>query len=126
MVCWLRWFINRFLAGKYFLDCEAKKLAVGYVTSNEFVHATPNALGKNSVVILASQQGNTAETVEAARIARQKGAATIGLVYTPARRCANTAITLLNTAGRAIPKPSIRRSKSGIQPVAGAGSACAN
>ncbi|ENR5459291.1 TPA: SIS domain-containing protein, partial [Klebsiella pneumoniae] len=38
---------------------------------------------KNSVVILASQQGNTAETVEAARIARQKGAATIGLVYTP-------------------------------------------
>ncbi len=101
------------------------KLAVGYVTSNEFVHATPNALGKNSV-ILASQQGNTAETVEAARIARQKGAATIGLVYTPARRCANTAITLLNTAGRAIPKPSIRRSKSGIQPVAGAGSACAN
>ncbi|STV57942.1 phosphosugar isomerase [Klebsiella pneumoniae subsp. pneumoniae] len=48
-----------------------------------FVHATPNALGKNSVVILASQQGNTAETVEAARIARQKGAATIGLVYTP-------------------------------------------
>ncbi|WP_289489635.1 SIS domain-containing protein, partial [Klebsiella pneumoniae] len=41
------------------------------------------SLGKNSVVILASQQGNTAETVEAARIARQKGAATIGLVYTP-------------------------------------------
>lgn len=103
--------LTGFWPGKYFLDCEAKKLAVGYVTSNEFVHATPNALGKNSVVILASQQGNTAETVEAARIARQKGAATIGLVYPPARRCANTAITLLNTAGRAIPKPSIRRSK---------------
>lgn len=50
MVCWLRWFINRFLAGEIFLDCEAKKLVVGYVT-NEFVHATPNALGKNSVVI---------------------------------------------------------------------------
>lgn len=75
--------LTGFWPGKYFLDCEAKKLAVGYVTSNEFVHATPNALGKNSVVILASQQGNTAETVEAARIARQKGAATIGLVYTP-------------------------------------------
>ncbi|SSI45572.1 phosphosugar isomerase [Klebsiella pneumoniae] len=67
--------LTGFWPGKYFLDCEAKKLAVGYVTSNEFVHATPNALGKNSVVILASQQGNTAETVEAARIARQKGAA---------------------------------------------------
>ncbi len=91
MVCWLRWFINRFLAGEiFFLDCEAKKLAVGYVTSNEFVHATPNALGKNSVVILASQQGNTAETVEAARIARQKGAATIGLVYTPRHAAVRT------------------------------------
>lgn len=75
--------LTGFWPGKYFLDCEAKKLAVGYVTSNEFVHATPQALGENSVVILASQQGNTAETVEAARIARQKGAATIGLVYTP-------------------------------------------
>ncbi|MBZ7394994.1 SIS domain-containing protein [Klebsiella michiganensis] len=75
--------LTGFWPGKYFLDCEAKKLAVGYVTSNEFVHATPKALGENSVVILASQQGNTAETIEAARIARQKGAATIGLVYTP-------------------------------------------
>lgn len=103
--------LTGFWPGKYFLDCEAKKLAVGYVTSNEFVHATPQALGENSVVILASQQGNTAETVEAARIARQKGAATIGLVYTPARRCANTAITLSNTAGLAIPKLSIRHSK---------------
>ena len=51
--------LTGFWPGKYFLDCEAKKLAVGYVTSNEFVHATPNALGKNSVVILASQQGIT-------------------------------------------------------------------
>ncbi|MBR7426510.1 SIS domain-containing protein, partial [Klebsiella quasipneumoniae] len=47
------------------------------------VHATPKSLGKNSVVILASQQGNTAETVAAARVAREKGAATIGLVYQP-------------------------------------------
>lgn len=72
-----------FWPGKYFLNCEASKLAVGYITSNEFVHATPKALGKNSVVILASQQGNTAETVAAARVAREKGAATIGLVYQP-------------------------------------------
>lgn len=75
--------LTGFWPGKYFLDCEANHLAVGYVTSNEFVHATPEAVGKNSVVILASQQGNTAETVEAARVAQQKGAATIGLVYTP-------------------------------------------
>lgn len=52
--------LTGFWPGKYFLDCEASKLAVGYITSNEFVHATPKALGKNSVVILASQQGNTA------------------------------------------------------------------
>lgn len=75
--------LTGFWPGKYFLDCEASKLAVGYITSNEFVHATPKALGKNSVVILASQQGNTAETVAAVRVAREKGAATIGLVYQP-------------------------------------------
>ncbi|MBJ2846157.1 SIS domain-containing protein, partial [Salmonella enterica subsp. enterica serovar Agona] len=59
------------------------KPGVGSCTITDFVHATPKALGKNSVVILASQQGNTAETVAAARVAREKGAATIGLVYQP-------------------------------------------
>lgn len=33
--------LTGFWRGKYFLDCEASKLAVGYITSNEFVHATP-------------------------------------------------------------------------------------
>ncbi|ENZ2323089.1 SIS domain-containing protein [Salmonella enterica] len=75
--------LTGFWPGKYFLDCEAQTLAVGYITSNEFVHATPKALGKNSIVILASQQGNTAETVEAARVAREKRAVTISLVYQP-------------------------------------------
>ncbi len=56
MVCWLRWFINRFWPGKYFLDCEAKKLAVGYVTSNEFVHAAPAMVKQRSDPRLAAGQ----------------------------------------------------------------------
>ncbi|WP_110877454.1 SIS domain-containing protein [Franconibacter helveticus] len=76
--------LTGFYPAKYFLDCEAKKLAVGYITSNEIVHATPQALGENSLVILASQQGNTPETVEAARVAQARGAATVGLTFAPA------------------------------------------
>ncbi|VTM52885.1 phosphosugar isomerase [Klebsiella pneumoniae] len=87
----------------------------------------PNALGKNSVVILASQQGNTAETVEAARIARQKGAATIGLVYTPGTPLCEHSDYTIEYCWRAIPETvDPTPAKSGIQPVAGAGSACAN
>ena len=70
-----------FYPAKYFLSCEAKKLKVGYCNSNEFVYATPREIGKNSVVILASQRGDTAETVEACKVANEKGAVTIGLTF---------------------------------------------
>lgn len=118
--------LTGFWPGKYFLDCEASKLAVGYITSNEFVHAMPKALGKNSVVILASQQGNTAETVAAARVAREKGRRPSVWFINLARRCANTATTSLNISGRVIRKRSTLRNKSRIQPVAGAGNSRPN
>ena len=70
-----------FFPAKYFLSCEAKKLKVGYINSNEFVHATPREIGPNAVVILASQRGNTAETVKACQVANEKGAATVGLTF---------------------------------------------
>ncbi len=44
--------LTGFWPWKYFLDCEASKLAVGYITSNEFVHATPKALGKIASLFL--------------------------------------------------------------------------
>ncbi|NSB12384.1 MULTISPECIES: SIS domain-containing protein [Clostridium] len=68
-------------SSQYFLQSEARELRVLSYTSNEFVHATPKSLGKNSVVIACSHGGNTPETVEAAKVAREKGAATITLTH---------------------------------------------
>lgn len=73
--------LSGFFPAKYFLSCEAKKIQVGYINSNEFVYATPKEIGENAVVILASQRGNTAETVEACKAANAKGAVTIGLTF---------------------------------------------
>lgn len=64
--------------GDYFLDREIEVPSRVY-TSNEFVHSTPLALGKESVVILRSHSGTTPETVEAAKVARDKGAVTIAI-----------------------------------------------
>ena len=54
---------------------------MGYINANEFVHATPKEIGANAVVILASQRGDTAETVKACQAANEKGAATVGLTF---------------------------------------------
>lgn len=66
---------------KYFLESEAKKLVAGLYTANEFVHALPKRLGKQSVVIVCSHGGNTPESVAAAQAAKEKGAHTIGLTH---------------------------------------------
>lgn len=70
-----------FYPAKYFLQSEAKNIRVEHYTSNEFVHATPKAIGENSVVILISHGGNTPETVEAAKLSQEKKATTICLVH---------------------------------------------
>jgi fructoselysine-6-P-deglycase FrlB-like protein len=51
--------------------------------SAEFVHSTPKRLGRNSLVITCSHQGDTPETVAAAALAKSRGAACIALTYTP-------------------------------------------
>ncbi|MNK49160.1 Fructosamine deglycase FrlB [compost metagenome] len=66
---------------KYFLESEAKKVVVGMYTANEFVHALPKRLNKDSVVIVCSHGGNTPESVEAAKTAKEHGAHTIGLTH---------------------------------------------
>lgn len=73
--------LSGFFPAKYFLSCETKKLKVGYINANEFVHATPKEIADDTVVILASQRGNTPETVKAAAVANELGAATIGLTF---------------------------------------------
>ncbi|GIP23761.1 SIS domain-containing protein [Paenibacillus sp. J22TS3] len=66
---------------KYFLDSEARKIVGGLYTANEFVHALPKRLNKDSVVIVCSHGGNTPESVEAAKTAKEQGAHTIGLTH---------------------------------------------
>lgn len=73
--------LTAYYASKYYLESESKALSVGYYSSNEFVHATPARLGPNSVVFLSSHRGNTPETVEAAKIAKARGATNIVLTY---------------------------------------------
>jgi len=62
---------------KYLVDSKAKKIASDFFNSNEFIYLNPAALGKESVVILCSQEGTTPETVAAAKFAREKGATVI-------------------------------------------------
>lgn len=65
----------------YFLQAESKKITTGWYTANEFVHVTPKKLGKNSIVFVCSHSGNTPESVEAARVAQESGALTVGLTF---------------------------------------------
>ncbi|MGG3964394.1 MULTISPECIES: SIS domain-containing protein [Heyndrickxia] len=64
---------------KYFLEHEATRIVTGLYTANEFFHAAPKRLNKNSLVIVCSHSGNTPETVEAAKVSKENGAYTIGL-----------------------------------------------
>lgn len=65
----------------YFIKSESTIIESGWYTSNEFVHAAPKKLGKNSIVILCSHSGSTPETVQAGRVAKEAGALTIGFTY---------------------------------------------
>ncbi|MDD3173381.1 MAG: SIS domain-containing protein [Herbinix sp.] len=64
---------------KYLVDLYAKKLTADAFNSNEFIYLNPAALGKDSAVILCSQEGKTPETVAAAKFAKEKGATVITL-----------------------------------------------
>lgn len=74
--------LGAFYPAKYLLESESRKLRVGYYTSNEFVHATPKVLGENTLAVVCSHQGNTPETVEAAKVCKARGATTITFTYT--------------------------------------------
>ena len=54
-----------FYAPYYYVMREAKNITTSYTSSNEFVHDTPSCVGENSIVVISSRGGNTAETVEA-------------------------------------------------------------
>ncbi len=56
-------------------------IPASYHPSNEFVHMSPKALGKDSVVITCSHSGTTPESVAATEYARSKGALTISMSH---------------------------------------------
>ncbi|MCH4222157.1 MAG: SIS domain-containing protein [Solobacterium sp.] len=83
-----------FYAPFYYMTHESS-LNSTYTTSNEFVHDTPKSVNEHAVVVVASRRGNTAETVEAAKVAKAKGATVIGLQYekdTPLEKVVDYAI----------------------------------
>jgi fructoselysine-6-P-deglycase FrlB-like protein len=73
---------------KFLLSGQAGRLRTDAYTANEFVHATPRALGKCSVVILCSHSGGTREVVAAAKLARAAGALTVTLTHNKAAKIA--------------------------------------
>lgn len=68
-----------FFAPHYYVTHESKKLTTVYENANEFAHDTPAFVGENSIVVCASRRGNTRQTVEAAKKAKELGATVIGL-----------------------------------------------
>ena len=62
---------------RFLLNQESSIRVQGY-NSSEFVNATPKNVDKNTLVIGTSTKA-TAETVEALKVAKAKGAVTIGL-----------------------------------------------
>ena len=66
---------------RYLLNQESALRVQGY-NASEFVYATPKNIDKNTLVIGTSTKA-TAETVEAIKVAREKGAVTIGLTGYP-------------------------------------------
>lgn len=61
--------------------CDRELDIPSYIyTSNEFVHRQPKLFTKDSLVITCSHSGNTPETVEATKIATEKGCVTISFM----------------------------------------------
>ena len=57
---------------KTFMEREAQVLRSAWINSNEFVHSTPKDFGENSIICLACHKGNTPETIQAAKLGKEK------------------------------------------------------
>jgi len=68
------------LVGKYYFE-ELAKIPVSVEYASEFRYGNP-AVDQNTAVILISQSGETADTLEALREAKKRGALTVGIVNT--------------------------------------------
>lgn len=69
--------------GKYILERESAKANTGCYNAGEFFCDAPARLGPHSLVVLNSQSGGTKETVNAARLAKERGALTAAFTTVP-------------------------------------------
>ena len=69
--------------GKYILERETDKITTDIYTAREFVAAPPKKFSERSIVVLNSYSGTTTETVDACRMAKEKGARTIAFSMFP-------------------------------------------
>ena len=74
--------------GYYFLNAESETMHAHWLTAKELVVSPSKFLKKGALVILCSHGGNTGETVEAARLAKEHGAAIITMTHNPESICA--------------------------------------
>lgn len=68
--------------GYYLLNKEAKTFGSSTYNSNEFVYATPAMLDERCICVICSLKA-TPETVEAVKVANEKGAITIAMTGSP-------------------------------------------
>lgn len=66
---------------KIFMERESTSIKSAWLNSNEFIHYTPKDFGENSILVMACHKGNTPETIQAAKLGKEKGAAVIILTW---------------------------------------------
>lgn len=69
---------------QYFMDRESKTIRSQTFTSSEFVYAAPKFVNENTLAVITSMRG-TPETCDAAQVAKDLGATTIGLYVQESR-----------------------------------------
>ena len=74
--------------GYYFINAESETMHAHWLTAKEMVVSPSKFLKKGALVILCSHGGNTPETVNAAKFAKERGAAIITMTHNPESVCA--------------------------------------
>lgn len=64
---------------EFIIDVQSENIDAHIYSSNEFLYRKHGKLSEKSIVLFCSHSGNTAESVEASKYAKEKGALTISL-----------------------------------------------
>ena len=68
-------------AAQTFMERESTQIRSALISSNEFVHNPPKDFGKNTILCVSCHKGNTPETIAAAKLGKDRGAAVIILTW---------------------------------------------